>query len=151
MYILFLGGVNFGCGEKLSEKLADRHIIPYTPVYTEIDLRIGGESNLQVPGQPVYLDVSRPDGNPLGYNGQGIIVIRLNDTEYVCWDATCTNCRELTSFMRAKDLEGELGTCPVCHTEFSLRYGVAFNPETEIYPLKAYPVLVRGNKLIVSY
>ena len=84
-------GINIGCGDKFNEKLRDKHLIPYVPVYTQINLGIGGESNLQVPGQPIYLTSSQPDAKSLGYNGQGIVVICLNDTEYACWDATCTN------------------------------------------------------------
>ena len=109
-------------------------------VYTQINLGIGGESNLQVPGQPIYLTSSQPDAKSLGYNGQGIVVIRLNDTEYACWDATCTNCQELTSHFTKEDLDGELAVCPVCHTQFSLRYGTPFNLTYEIYPLKGYPI-----------
>lgn len=154
--VIFLGMyfwmlINCRCSEKMSEKWMDKHIIPYTPIYTQIDLRIGGESHLQIPGQPVYLNTSQPDGIPLGYDGHGIIVIRLNDTEFACWDATCTNCSELTSYMTTKDLCGEIAVCPVCGKEFSLRYGVAFNATEEIYPLKSYPILKQGNKLIVSY
>ena len=144
-------GINIGCGDKFDEKLRDKHLIPYVPVYTQITLGIGGESNLQVPGQPIYLTSSQPDAKSLGYNGQGIVVIRLNDTEYACWDATCTNCQELTSHFTKEDLDGELAVCPVCHTQFSLRYGTPFNLTYEIYPLKGYPISKVGNKLIVNY
>lgn len=143
--------INLGCSGKISEKWADKHIVPYTPVYTQIDLRIGGESQLQVPGQPIYLKNSQPDGTPLGYNGHGIIVIRLNDTEFSCWDATCTSCQDLTSYMTSRDLSGEIATCPVCGKEFSLRYGSALNATEKIYPLKSYPILKQGNRLIVRY
>ena len=135
-------GINIGCGDKFNEKLRDKHLIPYVPVYTQINLGIGGESNLQVPGQPIYLTSSQPDAKSLGYNGQGIVVIRLNDTEYACWDATCPNCQELTSHFTKEDLDGELAVCPVCHTQFSLRYGTPFNLTYEIYPLKGYPILM---------
>lgn len=140
----------FGCSDKLAESLADKHIIPDVPLYTQIDLGIGGESHLQTPLQPLYLTLSRPSGEPLGYNGHGIVMIRLNDTEFACWDATCTSCEDLTSHFSQKDLDGETAACPVCHTEFSLRYGSAFNSVTKIYPLKSYSVTKMGNKLIVS-
>jgi len=48
-------------------------------------------------------------------------------------------------------LDGELAVCPVCHTQFSLRYGTPFNLTYEIYPLKGYPISKVGNKLIVNY
>lgn len=149
--VLIILTINLGCGKKFSDNLKDKHILPYVPVYTQIDLGIGGESNLQTPGQPLYQTISRPNGKPLGYNGHGIIVIRLDDTEYACWDATCTNCQDLTSFFTQQDLDGELAICPVCQTKFSLRYGTAFNQTETIYPLKSYPITKSGNKLIVSY
>lgn len=142
---------NINCSEKLTDKLRDKHIIPYVPVYTRIDLGIGGESNLQTPGQPILLTVSQPDGEALGYNGHGIIVIRLNDTDFACWDATCTNCQDLTSHFSKQDLKNEIAICPVCKTQFSLRMGTSFNSSQEIYPLKSYPIAKSGNKLIVSY
>lgn len=140
-----------GCGKKFTEKIRDKHIIPYVPVYTQIDLNIGGESNLQTPLQPLYISLSRPDGKPLGYNGNGIVVIRLNDTEYACWDATCTNCADLTSHFTQQDLEGEIAICPVCNTKFSLRYGTPFDLVEKIYPLRDYPTTKSGNKLIINY
>lgn len=143
-------GILTGCSDKFAAGLSDRHIIPDVPVYTQIDLGIGGESNLQTPFQPLYLTVSRPSGEPLGYGGHGIIVIRFNDTEFACWDATCTNCQDLTSHFEQKDLNGEIAVCPVCHAEFSLRYGSAFNSVTKIYPLKSYSITKSGNKLIIS-
>lgn len=149
--VLIILTINLGCGKKFSDNLTDKHIIPYVPVYTQIDLGIGGESNLQISGQPLYQTVSRPNGKPLGYNGHGIIVIRLDDNEYACWDATCTNCQDLTSFFTQRDLINKTAICPVCQTEFSLEIGYAFNQTEKIYPLKSYPITKSGNKLIVSY
>ena len=142
---------NLGCGKKFAEKIRDKHIIPYVPIYTQIDLNLGGESNLQTPLQPLYISLSRPEGKPLGYNGNGIIVIRLNDTEYACWDATCTNCTDLTSHFTQQDLDKETATCPVCNTEFLLNYGTPSDRSKKIYPLRGYPVTKVGNKLIVKY
>ena len=56
-----------------------------------------------------------------------------------------------TSHFTKEDLDGELAVCPVCHTQFSLRYGTPFNLTYEIYPLKGYPISKVGNKLIVNY
>ena len=33
-------GINIGCGDKFNEKLRDKHLIPYVPVYTQINLGI---------------------------------------------------------------------------------------------------------------
>lgn len=60
-------GINIGCGDKFNEKLRDKHLIPYVPVYTQINLGIGGESNLQV-SRPAYL----PDQFPAGRQIIGI-------------------------------------------------------------------------------
>ncbi|MEG1948837.1 MAG: hypothetical protein RR137_00520, partial [Odoribacter sp.] len=136
-------------GDKFTENLRDKHIIPYVSVYMEIDTKLGGESNLETPGRPLYMNVSHPSGKPLGYDGHGIIVIRLNDTEYKCWDATCTNCSDLTSCFIQKDLEGEIAICPVCQANFSLRYGSPFNLTEKVYPLKEYGITKSGNKLII--
>lgn len=143
--------LNNGCEKKNVEKLEDRHIIPYVPIYTVIDLGVGGESQLEIPGQPLYQNISRPYGMPLGYNENGIIIIRLSDTEYACWDATCTNCQDLHSHFTQDQLDGEIAECPVCNTQFSLRYGTPFNANEKIYPLKSYPIHITTNKLIVSY
>lgn len=151
LLVTIISGTNTGCNKKFTEKMRDKHIIPYVPVYTQIDLTLGGESSLQTPSQPIYLTVSQPDGEPLGYNGNGIVVMRLNDTEFVCWDATCANCTDLTSHFAKQDLEGELAICPVCQTKFSLRYGTPYNTTETIYPLRDYPVSKSGNKLIIRY
>lgn len=141
--------VNVGCGDKFAENFRDKHIIPYVPVYTKIDMGIGGEGNNWI-GQPRYYNVSS-EGKSLGYAGHGIIIYTGDNTEYECWDATCTNCQDLTSYFTKKDLEGEIATCPVCSSRFSLRYGTPFNGELVIYPLKQYLITKSTNKLIISY
>lgn len=137
-----------------SEKLTDKHIIPDVPVYTQIDLAIGGESNNWIK-QPKYFSTSST-GKALGYNGHGIIIYTDDNIAYKCYDATCTNCTDLTSYFKQKDLDGLIAKCPVCSTEFLLIYGYTSNSgesssDKKIYPLKEYPIVKSGNKLIVSY
>lgn len=142
-------GVNVGCGHEFAENMRDKHIIPDVPVYTQIDLAIGGESNNWI-GSPRYFS-SSSTGTSLGYNGHGIIIYTDNNTDYKCYDATCTNCADLTSFFRQEDLQGGFAQCPVCGLRFLLIYGTPENSPQKIYPLKEYPIVKSGNKLIVSY
>lgn len=132
-----------------SHKLEDRHIIPDVPVYTQIDLSIGGESDNWI-DKPQYYQ-SSSTGKALGYNGHGIIIYTNNNTTFKCFDATCTNCSDLNSFMTQRDLDGSFARCPVCGTKFLLIYGYPEETEEKIYPLKEYPIVKSGNKLIVSY
>ncbi len=141
-------GINIGCGKKFAENIQDKHIIPYVPVYTQIDLGIGGE-NPNWTDRPRYFNLSY-DGKALGYRGHGIIIYSNNNTDFVCYDATCTNCTDLTSYFTQKDLEGWKATCPVCGTQFLLIQGTPTNNEKEIYPLKSYYITKSSNKLIVS-
>lgn len=139
---------NIGCSEKFAENLRDKHIIPNIPVYTQIDLSIGGESDNWA-NQPKHISLSS-DGKTLGYSGHGIIIFTSDNLEYKCYDATCTNCTDLTSFFSQKDLNGWIARCPVCDTEFLLHYGTSTDKEKEIYPLKEYPIMRSGNKLIIN-
>lgn len=137
--------MNISCGDK---NLVDKHIIPYVPVYTEITLNIGGESSNWA-DQPKYFRTSS-DGKSLGYNGHGIIIFTKDNEEYKCYDATCTNCTDLTSYFEQQNLESWIATCPVCGTEFLLNYGTPADSKLEIYPLREYAIQKRGSKLIVS-
>lgn len=151
--IFFIGIVfsvaNVGCTHKLGENLVDKHVIPDVPVYTQINLSVGGESNNWI-GNPRYFSSSQT-GKSLGYNGHGIIIYTNNNTEFKCYDATCTRCPGLTSYMTQQDLQGNFAKCPVCGTRFLLFYGYPEGVEEKTYPLKEYPIVKSGNKLIVSY
>lgn len=140
---------NIGCSHNLGENLRDKHVIPDVPVYAQIDLSVGGEGNNWI-GQPRYFNTSST-GKSLGYNGQGIIIYTNNNTDFKCYDATCTNCSGLTSYMTQKDLQGDFSQCPVCGVRFFLLYGYPDGTEKKIYPLKEYPIVKSGNKLIVRY
>lgn len=125
------------------------HIIPDIPVNTRIDIGIGGESDNWI-GQPKYFSTSST-GKPLGYNGHGIIISTSSNTEYQCYDATCTACLDLTSSFKQEDLNGDIAKCSVCETEFLLSLSYPINTEIEISPLKPYPITRAGDVLIVSY
>lgn len=141
---------NIGCGDKYANKLGGDHIIPYTRVYTEIPLGGGGEDPLSWLSQPRYFSTSAPNPGSLGYKGHGIVVFTTNMEDFHCYDATCTNCSDLESFFTEKDFKGSSVICPICGTEFDLNTGYAFGNTQKIYPLKPYPVIKRGNTLVVS-
>lgn len=150
LFFLFLLAAGFvSCGDK--NKLGDDHIIPYTRVYTEIPINVGGEDLLSWIGKARYFSVATPNTGSLGYKGHGIIIYTSDGDEFHCFDATCTSCEDLESYMVQNDLKGSSAICPVCHTEFDLNTGYAFGNTTKIYPLKPYPILKTSNKLIVSY
>lgn len=146
--ILVFVFANVGCGDKFKENLRDKHVIPYVPVYTVIDFSVGGEGSIQ-PNQLKYYTLSSK-GKPLGYNGHGIIIYTGNGTDCKCYDATCTNCTDLTSHFTADDFDGYFVQCPVCGTRFWLLYGMPEGNKHEIYPLKEYSVVRNGNRLIIS-
>lgn len=150
LFILSFVGI-LGCGDKVAEKLGEKHIIPYVPVYTRILWNFGGEDELSWLHAPKYFPTSTPDGKPLGYNGHGIIIYTENGNDFYCYDATCTSCTDLTSHFEQKNLKESIAKCPVCGVEFSLILGQPFNAASKIYPLKNYPVVKNGKYLTVSY
>lgn len=149
LFALSLGGI-ISCGDKISEAMQDKHIIPYVVVNTTIQLNLGGQDILSWKNNPKYFSTSTPDAKSLGYKGHGIIIYTENAEEFHCFDATCTNCPDLDSYFLQKDLKGSTAICPKCKTTFSLLWGQPFGNDTKIYPLKEYPTQKSGNKLIVS-
>lgn len=149
LFILSLGEI-IGCGDKISDTMRDKHIIPYVPVNTTIQLNLGGLDILSWEKTPKYFSTSTPDAKSLGYKGHGIIIYTENGNEFHCFDATCTNCPDLESYFSQKDLKGNTAVCPKCKTTFSLLFGQPFGNDTKIYPLKEYPTRKSGNNLIVS-
>lgn len=147
--ILVFVFANVGCGDKFKENLRDKHVIPYVPVYTVINFSVGGEGTNWA-YQPKYYNLSS-DGKPLGYNGHGIVIYTEDNDTYKCYDATCTNCTDLTSHFTADDFDGSYVRCPVCGISFFLLYGMPYGNEHEIYPLKEYPITKTNNRLVVNY
>lgn len=139
-----------------TDKLHDEHVIPYTPIDTRIELWMPDFQDLKIQNYPVYVRYSTPKGEPLGYRGNGIIVLKTGSQEYKCYDATCTNCPDADSHIEIK--KGDpVAFCPTCHTEFFLPYGSPLDNENnesenlKIYPLREYPVIISNNTLIIRY
>lgn len=138
------------------DKYKNSHVIPYTPIDTRVNLWMADFEDLKLPGQPVYIRYSTPGGKPLGYNDNGIIVIKTDEENYKCYDATCTNCIEADTHIEITKGD-QVGKCPNCQTEFFLPYGIPLDKTDEedhsvqISPLKEYPVVVTNNTLIIRY
>lgn len=151
--ICFLG--NIGCGDQWTENMRDKHIIPYVPVSTVIDMNMADYLCLKTSGESVLIKTSNI-GKSLGYSNHGIIVINVGSDNYKCWDATCTNCTDLKSSFNTKDIKGNIAVCPTCKSEFLLLYGQLIGGgenanNHKVYPLKEYPISKVGNKLTVNY
>ena len=125
------------------------HLIPDVPVHARIPIGAGGESSNWI-GSPKYYSSSSTDKS-LGYNRHGIIIHTSSNTDYKCYDATCTACLDLTSYFKQDDLKIDIAKCSVCDTKFSLHYGTPINTVIEIYSLKEYPITRTGKMLIISY
>lgn len=141
--------INMSCGDKYGNKLGGDHIIPYVQVYTEIPFGSGGDDQLSWRDSPRYFVTSTPNPGALGYKGHGIIVYTLDLENFYCYDATCTNCSDLESYITSKDLRGAIAICPVCGMIFNLISGEPHGNEEKIYPLKSYSITKVGKKLIV--
>lgn len=141
--------INMSCGDKYGNKLGGDHIIPYVQIYTEIPFGTGGDDPLSWQNIARYFATSTPNPTAIGYKGHGIIVFTSDLEDFHCYDATCTNCSDLESFITAKDLKGTTAVCPVCGMEFELFSGQAITNTEKIYPLKSYSITKVGKKLIV--
>lgn len=139
-----------------SDELKRNTVIPYTPIDTRINIGWADYQDLNFTGRPVYLAYSIPGAKPLGYNGNGIIVLKTGEDEYKCYDATCPNCIEADTHIEITPGE-QIAQCPTCKTRFFLPYGLALdtgeeeNGKIEVAPLQPYPVNVAGNILIIRY
>lgn len=126
--------------------MQDKHVIPYVPVETRVDLWMADFIDLKTPGNAKYIALSSL-GKPLGYQQHGIMIFNGGSEGYKCWDATCTDCLSSETHL---EIEGTDAVCPNCGTKFSLLYGQPWESNQEIYPLKGYAVSQNGNTLIIS-
>ncbi|WP_251619958.1 hypothetical protein [Odoribacter lunatus] len=140
-----------GCHDDLKRNTT----VPYTPIDTRINLGWTDYQDLNFTGRPIYILYSTPAAKILGYNGNGIIVIKTDLDKYKCYDATCTNCIDADTHIEI--IQGEqIARCPTCNIQFFLPYGIPLkreeeNDKMEVAPLQEYPVEVAGNLLIIRY
>lgn len=150
--LILFSSLFLGCAKDLKRNT----VIPYTPVDTRINLGWADYSDLNFPNRPVYILYSTPAGKPLGYNGNGIIVMQTDLDEYKCYDATCPKCIDADTHIEITAGE-QIARCPTCGTQFFLPYGIPLdteeneNNEDKVPPLQAYPVDVAGKILIIRY
>ena len=88
--------------------------------------------------------------NPLliydGISGaNGIIVMKISDTDYRAWEANCPN--QYPSACSRMIINGVNAKCPCDEIEYSLFNGVGVNGQGE-YTMKPYRVEVLGKNLI---
>lgn len=88
--------------------------------------------------------------NPLliydGISGaNGIIVMKISDTDYRAWEANCPN--QYPSACSRMIINGVNAKCPCDDIEYSLFNGVGVNGQGE-YTMKPYRVEVLGKNLI---
>ena len=149
--ILFLS-VFLSCSDNLKRNT----VIPYTPIDTRINLGWADYQDLNFTGRPIHIFYSNPGAKPLGYKGNGIIILKTGMDDYKCYDATCTKCIDANTHIEITTGE-QIAQCPTCHTRFFLPYGIPLdteeneNEKAEVAPVESYPVNIAGKILIVKY
>jgi len=107
-------------------------IVPYVRISFKY---IDNNNALGAVGNSVYLDENDIVTSSAGYNGHGIIIVRLTKG-YAAYDATCTNDVESEYHV---ELDGTFAICPVCGSKFNiLQDGQPFNGSKAIYNLIQY-------------
>lgn len=118
-----------------------RYKNPYIPNYN-FSLTIN--ANL-----PSYSKLLTPINALLIYDGisgaNGIIVMKISDTDYRAWEANCPN--QYPSACSRMFINGVNAKCPCDEIEYSLFNGVGINGEGE-YTMKPYRVDILGKNLI---
>lgn len=131
-----------------NDDLKNNRTVPYTPINVVIDIRYADFGDLKINNFPVYISVF--SGKNVGYKGNGIIVMKIEEYKYVCYDATCPHCLEADTHIEITK-GNPIAQCPTCQTYFLLSYGIAIDSEDEevenikIPQLQSYPINVAGN------
>jgi len=118
-----------------------RYRNPFIPDYNfslTIDANLPSYSGLQSPINPILI-----------FNGitgaNGIIVMKISDTDYRAWEANCPN--QYISACSRMVIVGANAKCPCDAIEYSLFNGVGINGQGE-YTMKPYRVDILGKNLI---
>ena len=98
---------------------------------------------------PLYSDLLSPINPTLIFDGtsgaNGIIVMKISDTDYRAWEANCPN--QYISACSQMIIKGTNAKCLCDEIEYSLFNGVGINGEGE-YTMKPYRVDVLAKNLI---
>ncbi len=118
-----------------------RYRNPFIPNY---NFSITIDANL-----PLYSGLLSPINPVLIYDGisgaNGIIVMKISDTDYRAWEANCHN--QYPSGCSRMVINGVNAKCPCDEFEYSLFNGVGIDGEGE-YTMKPYRVDILGQNLI---
>lgn len=118
-----------------------RYQNPFIPNYNfsiTIDANLPLYSGLLSPINPI-----RITNENVGVNG--IIVMKISDTDYRAWEANCPN--QYPSACSRMVINGVNAKCPCDDFEYSLFTGVGIDGEGE-YTIKPYRVDILGNNMI---
>lgn len=118
-----------------------RYKNPYIPNYgfsTTIDANLPLYSKLLLPINALFIYDGISGAN-------GIIVMKISDTDYRAWDASCPN--QYPSDCSRMVINGVNAKCPCDDIEYSLFTGVSADKQGE-YTMKPYRVDILGKNLI---
>ena len=118
-----------------------RYKNPFIPNYgfsITIDANLPSYSKLQSAINPLLIYDGISGAN-------GIIVMKISDTDYRAWEANCPN--QYPSACSRMVINGVNAKCPCDDIEYSLFNGVGVNGQGE-YTMKPYRVEVLGKNLI---
>ena len=114
---------------------------PFIPNYNfsiTINANLPLYSGLQSPVNPVAVNEQNAGAN-------GLIVMKISDTDYRAWEANCPN--QYPSGCSRMTINGVNAKCPCDDIEYSLFTGVS-EDETAQYTMKPYRVDVLGDNII---
>lgn len=114
-----------------------RHKNPYLPNYSFsriIDTKMPLHSALSSPMNPKFIPDDGQSGN--------LIVMKISDTDYRAFDATCPN--QYPTNCSVMFVEGLNAVCPCDDIKYSLFTGVALEGGAE-YPMKSFRIDIMGN------
>lgn len=147
IFLIISGGLTlFSCSEN-TKMLSP---IPYVRV--NFSLNILNIPELQIPLSAKY--IANTTGKKVGYKGHGIYIIKINDTEFRAFDASCTysyqntSDAELSTHLEMGKKQKILVFCPKCKSKFSLVDG-SVQSGVARFPLKEYRTRFSGNTLRV--
>ena len=118
-----------------------RYKNPYIPDYSfsiTIDANLPLYSGLLSPINPILISNENVGAN-------GIIVMKISDTDYRAWEANCPN--QYPSACSRMVIFGVNAKCPCDDIEYSLFNGVGINGQGE-YTMKPYRVDILAKNII---
>ena len=118
-----------------------RYKNPFIPNYgftITIDANLPLYSGLLSPINPILITNENVGAN-------GIIVMKISDTDYRAWEANCPN--QYPSSCSRMVIKGVNAKCPCDNIEYSLFNGVGVDGQGE-YTMKPYRIDILGKNLI---